>query len=158
MLGLSDFGFHLALWHLPAVCSACIRQNLEFQERKGLGDVCCPSCRKPCDARDLQANLALRDAVERYRAARPLLVQLLHSSVEWEQRRQKELEATKGRRLSPLSVVQIYRQQGMLGGGVDFASLSCFVSLFVAPITGLNIPPPLVFLWSPLLHCTRASR
>ena len=29
--------------HLPAVCSGCIRQNLEFQERAG--PPACPTCR-----------------------------------------------------------------------------------------------------------------
>ncbi|GAB4819882.1 hypothetical protein N2152v2_006928 [Parachlorella kessleri] len=71
-------------------CSACIRQNLEFQERRGLGSVCCPSCRKPCDARDLLLNVALRDAADKYRSCRATLVRLLHDSVEQQRRQERQ--------------------------------------------------------------------
>lgn len=63
---------------LHAVCSACIRQNLNFQERSG--SPACPVCRAPCDNRDLQANLSLRELVEGYAAARPALLRLLRST------------------------------------------------------------------------------
>lgn len=58
-----------------AVCSACIRQNLEFQERSN-GQPGCPTCRRPCDARDLGANVALRELSGAYRAARLVLLAL----------------------------------------------------------------------------------
>ncbi|KAL4433624.1 hypothetical protein ABPG75_000065 [Micractinium tetrahymenae] len=53
-------------------CSTCIRQNLAFQERSGPPS--CPTCRKPCDARDLLPNAALREVLDKYAAARPLLL------------------------------------------------------------------------------------
>lgn len=55
-----------------AVCSGCIRTNLEFQERKGQAK--CPACREKCDARDLRPNHALKDLVKGYADARNLLV------------------------------------------------------------------------------------
>ena len=48
-----------------SVCAGCIRQNLEFQGKKS-GSSCCPTCRKPCDTRDLVVNTMLRGVVERY--------------------------------------------------------------------------------------------
>lgn len=53
-------------------CSTCIRQNLAFQERSGPPS--CPTCRKPCDARDLLLNAALRDVLDSYAAGRPMLL------------------------------------------------------------------------------------
>lgn len=55
-----------------AVCSGCIRNNLEFQERKGPAK--CPACREKCDARDLRPNHALKDLVQGYLQTRNLLV------------------------------------------------------------------------------------
>ena len=48
-----------------AVCSSCIRQNLEFQEKSG--QACCPSCKTFCDARDLIPNIGMRSVVEGYK-------------------------------------------------------------------------------------------
>lgn len=60
-----------------AVCSACIRENLSFQERQGHAQ--CPSCRTRCDARDLIANVALRETTERYISARPIILSLANA-------------------------------------------------------------------------------
>ena len=60
------------LCQLRAVCSGCIRNNLEFQERKGPAK--CPACREKCDARDLRPNHALKDLVQGYLQTRKLLV------------------------------------------------------------------------------------
>ncbi len=46
-------------------CAACIRQSIEFQEKKGTMAYC-PTCRVGCDARDLVGNVALRGVVEKY--------------------------------------------------------------------------------------------
>lgn len=46
-------------------CAACIRQNIEFQERNG-NAAYCPTCRVPCDTRDLVGNIVLRGVVEKY--------------------------------------------------------------------------------------------
>lgn len=46
-------------------CAACIRQNIDFQEKNG-NTAYCPTCRVSCDARDLIANVVLRDVVEKY--------------------------------------------------------------------------------------------
>lgn len=81
---------------LPAVCSVCIRQNLQYQESKGQPQ--CPSCRKNCDSRDLQANVALRDAVDKYRGARVVVLQLLreHDAAQQHQQQQPEAAAHTG--------------------------------------------------------------
>ena len=55
-----------------AVCSGCIRSNLEFQERTGQAK--CPACREKCDSRDLRHNHALKDLVKGYTQTRTLLV------------------------------------------------------------------------------------
>ena len=60
------------LSQICAVCSGCIRNNLEFQERKGPAK--CPACREKCDARDLRPNHALKDLVQGYLQTRKLLV------------------------------------------------------------------------------------
>lgn len=62
-----------------AVCSSCIRANLDFQERAG--QPVCPSCRRPCDARDLLPCHALREASAKFFEARPLLVELFKELV-----------------------------------------------------------------------------
>ena len=49
-----------------AVCAACIRENIGFQEKRGNAQ--CPTCRVACDARDLVPNLVLRGVVEKYHA------------------------------------------------------------------------------------------
>lgn len=46
-------------------CAACIRQNIEFQEKNG-NTAYCPTCRMSCDARDLIGNVVLRGVVEKY--------------------------------------------------------------------------------------------
>ncbi|KAL4516507.1 hypothetical protein Ndes2526B_g05104 [Nannochloris sp. 'desiccata'] len=56
-------------------CAACIRQNLGFQEK--MGDPRCPSCRAPCDARDLQPNVSLRELADKYNAARSEVIRLV---------------------------------------------------------------------------------
>ena len=60
------------LCQFSAVCSGCIRNNLEFQERRGPAK--CPACREKCDARDLRPNHALKDLVQGYLQTRNLLV------------------------------------------------------------------------------------
>ena len=57
------------------VCSACIRQNIDFQERSGSSPQC-PSCRARCDARDLIANISLRELSQKYECAREELITL----------------------------------------------------------------------------------
>lgn len=52
-------------------CSACIRQSLDFQEKSGGPN--CPTCRTPCDARDLVPNVALREVVHHYTACKQRL-------------------------------------------------------------------------------------
>ncbi len=63
-----------------AVCSACIRSSLEYQERNGAPF--CPSCKTKCDGRNLQPNLQLRDVVEKYRGARSVLLSLVQTGLE----------------------------------------------------------------------------
>lgn len=62
-----------------AVCAACIRENIEFQEKRGNAQ--CPTCRVQCDARDLISNLVLRGVVEKYHA----LVQWVRDSADEKQ-------------------------------------------------------------------------
>ncbi|CAK0783245.1 hypothetical protein CVIRNUC_006444 [Coccomyxa viridis] len=66
------FNVPLTLGCGHAFCSGCIRNNLEFQERKGPAK--CPACREKCDARDLRPNHALKDLVQGYLQTRNLLV------------------------------------------------------------------------------------
>lgn len=56
-----------------AVCSACIRSNIDFKLRQGLAPAC-PQCRAPCGDQDLRPNIALREAVAAFEAARQLLL------------------------------------------------------------------------------------
>jgi len=54
-------------------CSACIRQSLDFQEKSNSGPNC-PTCRSPCDARDLVPNVALREVVYHFAACKQHLL------------------------------------------------------------------------------------
>lgn len=64
---------------LCADCSACIRSNLEYQERQGRAK--CPQCRHPCDTRDLRPCHPLKDLVEGYSRARLLLIQAAQQAI-----------------------------------------------------------------------------
>lgn len=85
---------HSFILGIFAVCSSCIRQNIDFQEKSG--DPQCPSCRSACDARDLQPNVALRELTERYAAARDVISRLLadqqRQQLELAQQQQQELQ------------------------------------------------------------------
>ncbi len=69
----------MCLWCSPADCSACIRSNLEYQERQGRAK--CPQCRHPCDTRDLRPCHPLKDLVEGYGRARLLLIQAAQQTI-----------------------------------------------------------------------------
>lgn len=56
-----------------ADCSSCIRSNIDFKVRQGLG-ANCPQCRAVCLEQDLRPNLALREATAAYETARQQLL------------------------------------------------------------------------------------
>lgn len=87
-----------------AVCSLCIRSNLEFQERTDKAR--CPQCRKLVTAQELRGNIALAGLAQQYMAVRALLVDFAaastrRSSVKKGSQQASQANAARGAREDP---------------------------------------------------------